>query len=247
MKDLSYLRPAEVSAGEFTKAILPIGATECHGPHLPHGTDTFIAERIARSIAEEFRDMLLLPALPYGVSGAHMAFPYTLTVSPETMIRVLEDILESLYQRGIRRAVLINGHNGNTAPIEIAGRSAKWRHSDMTVVSMPAWWVSLGRIMDAGLLSMENGWHAGETETSAALALFPELVDMSLAEDCPPKVDLDPLMDIKYSFDEMSRKGSGGYPTRATVEKGEAVMAAIRRAAADFIRKLDAMDWNYHI
>ena len=247
MKRLNDMRPDEINSGGFTKAILPIGATEGHGPHLPTGTDIYIAEGIAYDIADRFDDMLVLPSISYGVSENHMMFPYTVSISPETMINMLDEIFDSLYRRGIFRIIVINGHNGNTAPIEIAGRRAHQLHPEMKVSTMPAWWLVLDKLLPPGTLSPENGWHAGETETALSLAYFGKLVDMDLAEDCPPRLPYSPLMDMKYTIDEMSRKGSVGRPTRADTEKGEAIRKALIDEAERYIRALDDIDWDYSI
>lgn len=242
---LEAMRPDHIDKSAFTKAMLCVGATENHGPHLPFATDTWTVEGIAEHIARQFDDMLLLPAIPYGVSESHMDFSYTLSVSADTMIALLRDVLESLYIRGMRRVVIVNGHNGNTAAIEVASRSIKVRHKDMVIAAMPAWWLALGALLPPGTLSAENGWHSGEAETAIALALFEEHVDMSLARPTPQILKLHPLMEMKYSFDEITRIGSGGHPERATREKGDAILSAVADAAAEYIRYLDGIDWDY--
>ena len=244
---LLNLRPGQVPHTTYKKAILAVGATEGHGPHLPTGTDLFIAQGITEDIAACFDDMLVLPALSYGVSDNHMMFDFTLSLSPETLIAVLQDILESLFIRGIFRVILINGHNGNTAPIEIAGRRAHQRHPELKVVSMPAWWTCAERLLPAGTLSDDSGWHAGEMETAAALGYFPDLVDMSLAQDCPPRLPYSPLLDVKYTIAEMSRMGNVGRSSRASREKGLAIREALKQEAVRFIRRLDEMDWDYAV
>lgn len=246
-KEINYLRPGEIETGGFKKAIFSIGAVEGHGPHLPTGTDTLIAEGITADIAACFDDMLVLPPINYGVSANHMMFPYTISLEPETLISILDDILDSLYKRGIYRVIIINGHNGNTAPIEIAGRRAHQRHRELKVVSMPAWWLCTERLLEPHILSEENGWHAGEMETSLAMALFPQHIDLSQAQDSPPRIPYSPLFDIKYTIDELTHNGSVGRPTRATAEKGTAIRKALQAEAISFIRKLDNMDWNYSI
>lgn len=242
---LNDLRPGQIADRDYRKAIIAVGATEGHGMHLPTGTDLYIADGIAKDIAEEFPDMLILPSIPYGVSGNHMMFPFTLSLQPETLISVLEDVLESLYIRGIYRVIIINGHNGNTAPIEIAGRRVHQRHREMKIAAMPSWWMCAERLLPAGTLSDKNGWHAGEMETAAAMAYFPELVDISCAEDCWPRLPFSPLMEMKYTIDELGRSGSVGYPGRATAESGARIREALKIEAVRYIRALDEMDWNY--
>lgn len=244
---LNDLRPSQIETRKYQKAIIAIGATEGHGPHLPTGTDLYIAEGIVKDIASAFEDMLILPSIPYGVSDNHMMFPFTLSIEPETLISILEDVLGSLFVRGIYRVIIINGHNGNTAPIEIAGRRIHQKHREMKVTTMPAWWMCAERLLPPATLSNESGWHAGEMETAASMAYFPELVDLSLAEDCSPRLPFSPLMDVKYSIDEMSRNGSVGRPSRATAEKGAAIREALKEEAIRFIRALDEMDWNYTV
>ena len=104
--------------------ILPLGSLESHGGHLPFGTDAMTAHLVALDIAARLPKTAVLPPLNYGVSEHYKDFPFTVSVRFETEIAFLTDIFESVYREGIRKVFIMNGHDGNIAPIEVAGRSA---------------------------------------------------------------------------------------------------------------------------
>src|SRR6185436_17455672 len=101
-------------------AIVPLGATEQHGPHLPFATDTLIADALAARLAARVDDAVALPALPVGISPEHMSFPGTLAVTPATLIAVLTDVLRSLAAHGVARAFIFSAHGGNVATLRDA-------------------------------------------------------------------------------------------------------------------------------
>ena len=104
----------ELHEARVTTAIVPFGAVEQHGHHLPLGTDWLIADQMGRALAEALgEDVLLLPAMPFGNSREHMAFPGTITLRPATLAAVLEDIVESLRHHGIRTVIVFSAHGGN--------------------------------------------------------------------------------------------------------------------------------------
>ncbi|MEX2534764.1 MAG: creatininase family protein, partial [Trueperaceae bacterium] len=106
---------------EIRIALQPIGATEQHGPNLAMGTDFRSAEAISRRLAARLHPKaVVLPAIPYGLSGHHMGFPGTISLSPETMLGLLRDVARSLKQHGVDGLILVNGHNGNTGILNVA-------------------------------------------------------------------------------------------------------------------------------
>jgi creatinine amidohydrolase len=109
-----------------TTLVLPLGATEQHGPHLPAGTDFFTVDCLARAAAERAAAEIAIavaPALPFGSSGHHLIFGATLSLRTETYYRVLTDLLRSLVTDGFRRIFLLNGHGGNHELAELAARA----------------------------------------------------------------------------------------------------------------------------
>ena len=115
---------AEEKFGETRLAIVPIGATEQHGLHLGVGADWIQAWNIARKLGER-TGALVLPVMPYGVSGHHKEFPGTITLTPETLQEVVYEIIESLDRYGIDRVVFMNGHGGNLGAITGAIKEAR--------------------------------------------------------------------------------------------------------------------------
>jgi creatinine amidohydrolase len=228
----------------FDKAIVAIGSTENHGFHLPFGTDTLVSYGICQEVASRIDDMLVLPPLYYGMSEHYQHKPFSISLKSEHLILVLRDILESTYRWGIKKIVIINGHDGNIAPIEIASREFKATCPDVRIVSLDAWWVTAGMLLPKGTFDVWDGLgHAGEGETSICLAMFPELVDMGAAKGVVP--NLPPNMEIKWLFSELTSTGATGDPTAATKEKGEMMKAVLIDAVVEFILRLEAIDWRY--
>lgn len=244
---LTEMKPHEVKDGNFNKVIFGIGSTESHGEHMPMGTDWMIANGLAKNIADQFSDILLLPPVMYGVSEHHKNFNFTLYIQAETMINILKDIFASIHNRGITKIIVVNGHDGNIAPIEIAARAYKMSHPEVSILTLPSWWENLDAILPEGTLSEWNGGHGGETETSMGMALFPELIDLSYAKTMIPKLKNSQVMEMKWSFSEISTVGSVGYPDRANPEKAKLIMEVLVNNASEYIRYLDEMDWKYSV
>jgi creatinine amidohydrolase len=153
-------------------AVLPIGAVEQHGPHLPVGTDFLSAQDITAMAMEKVHSdawFLVLPTVTYALSIEHIHVPGTITLQPQTLISVLTDIGDSLLRLGIEKLVLVNGHGGNDSAIGIAGRILRGR-------GLRLYMVNGGAIREA-LGAREYHIHADEIETSVMLASHPELVD----------------------------------------------------------------------
>ena len=171
---------------ESTVAVLPVGAIEQHGPHLPVETDALIAGRIAEAAIEAVRDLpvLLLPLMPVGKSNEHIDFPGTLTLPAETLISVWREIGESVARSGIRKLLFINAHGGQPQVMEIVARELRVRRQMLCVTS--SWW-HMG--LPDGLIPADerrHGIHGGLVETSLVLHLAPDLVCMDKAEDFRP-------------------------------------------------------------
>ncbi len=174
---------AEVDAGRAT-VVVPFGAVEQHGPHLPLGTDAIFGDEIGHAVAERL-DAFLAPAVRVGCSRHHLAFPGTISVEEETFHSIAADIVRSLAAHGFRRIVLLPTHGGNFRPLgdAIARLGAI---PGVKIVTFPDVGVLLNAILpvasELGLTPAEGGVHAGEWETSMMLALRPDLVRMERAE-----------------------------------------------------------------
>ncbi|GII92339.1 creatininase family protein [Sinosporangium siamense] len=154
--------------------IIPLGATEQHGPHLPTSTDTLIADTIAGGAADSAagraaRPLIVAPAVCLGASDHHLPYGGTLSLSPETLLALICDLLRSIAAQGGRRVVLLNGHGGNTGVCHAAAAAGATRFG-VSVAHMDYW-----RLAGTGGEPPVPG-HAGEFETSMVLAVRPDLV-----------------------------------------------------------------------
>ena len=130
-------------------AFIILGSCENHGDHLPFGSDFMFPMNLAKIILEKIvnndpssdHNYFILPVVPYGVSIHHNDFQMTMSLKFSTMISVIEDILDSLAKNEIKKVLVINGHDGNIAPIEVASRNLKDKYPDMVIASLESWWV----------------------------------------------------------------------------------------------------------
>lgn len=233
----------ELESGGFDKAALALGSTEYHGDHLPYGTDTLVAEHLAEAVAERVDGLLVLPPLPFGMSEHYSSFPLAISLSTETLMRVLRDVLGSLLGHGLTRLLIINGHDGNAAAIEAATREFRVEHPDMKIAVLEAWWQTGAELLPEGTFEVWGGLgHAGEGETSMMLAVAPELVEMSRARGVVPELPLH--VQVKWRFQELTPYGVTGDPTKATVEKGLRMRDALVDLLVSFIRDMDQAGWE---
>jgi creatinine amidohydrolase len=227
-----------------TIAILIFGACENHGDHMPFGSDFIFPTEIAKRVATKVSNVIVLPAIPYGVSLHHDQFQMTMSINPETLIGIISDLLSSLIQNKIRRVLIINGHDGNIGPIEVAARSIKNKHPEMIITCLESWWILVGRLKK-DLFELWNGLgHGGEAETSAVLAVRPDLVKMESApKNVIPK--LPENIRIFWKFDELTSTGATGAPQKASIEKGNEILQILEDTLLSFIKEMELSDWKY--
>jgi creatinine amidohydrolase len=189
---------------------VPVGSTEQHGPHLPLTVDTDIATALADALARAREDILLAPAVSYGSSGEHAAFPGTLSIGQAAVETVLLELVRSA--DAFAGVILVSGHGGNAGPL--ARAVARLRQEGRRV--MP--WSPSGSPGDS---------HAGRTETSVMLALRPHTVRMSRAErgDVRPLADVLPVLRTS-GVRAISDNGVLGDPTGATAAEGRRILDA---------------------
>ena len=188
---------AENKLQQSKVVIIPVGATEQHGLHLGLGADWIQAWEMADRVGKKI-DRVVLPVLPYGVSGHHKEFPGVMTISEDTYQKVIFEILKSLARNGIHRIVFVNGHGGNTAAIIAAAKEARDKYG--MLCSICEWWT----VWESRLI-FGQGFeaHAGYAETAFMLASRPEAVKMQYAVLTPTK-QLDKEIEI-------IRAGKGKY------------------------------------
>jgi creatinine amidohydrolase len=238
-----------------TVAVLPVAATEQHGPHLPLNVDATLADGIiAASLAHlpESLDVLFLPTQAVGKSNEHLRFPGTLTLSAETLIRLWTEIGESVARAGVRKLVLFNAHGGQVSVMDIVARDLRTR-CDLLVYAVNWYDLPLGDDVN-GLFPPEEhrfGIHAGEIETSMMLALQPEQVDMSQARDFrSTSQDRAQAFEILgngrsaklgWQMQDYHPQGAAGNAARATAAKGQAVVQAAGHQLARLLQEVDRL------
>jgi creatinine amidohydrolase len=207
----SPVRWAELTSPEAADLVarvnavmIPVGAVEQHGPHLPLAVDTIIAQAVAEAVSAE-TGVPVTPALSFGVSASHGNFPGTMAVQPETMIALVTDLFESLYASGVRQFVTVSGHIWNSGSLDVAIEKMRVRHDDVRVRAIGYVTMYPGAEVDGHVTYGRGLMHANFFETSVMLYLHPELVRMERAVS---HRDLDSFWD--YRMDQVSETGVWG-------------------------------------
>lgn len=226
--------------------IFPAGSVEQHGPHLPTGTDIFAANVISHAVAER-TDGLVLPASPIGVTPMHMPFEGTITLSPETYMRVVTEICASTAKHGARYLVILNWHEGNIPALAIAAEALHREHG-MTVVTVQACYVAA----DLYGPTCNGLTHGGEIEALAVLAHRPDLVHLDRIDhgsDHAHGSHMDRLrrtrsyQPVLTDIRDIAPTGWYGSPQSASAEKGRRMLDTIADAIAaettEIFRQLD--------
>ncbi|MEI7467987.1 MAG: creatininase family protein [Chloroflexota bacterium] len=248
---LGHLPWTEVPKHSHKVAVVPIGAFEQHGHHLPMLTDSMICgEIVKRAEAELGDEAVFLPLLYLGSSDHHRAFTGTISLKWDTYVHVLVDIVESLIGAGFRKIFLINAHGGNIVPGQTALYEVNLRHFKdkpdlfLTFVS----WFDLARKQVAALdgVKQDSVLHACEWETSAIMALHPDLVRGEAIKTVRTPFDsrfwspdhLGPTrVHVARTLDQSSPVGALGYPAESSADKGARIIAAATAEVVAFVRE----------
>ena len=226
-------------------AVVPLGSTEQHGPHLPLATDHLIAEALA-SAAAETTGIIRTPTITVGVSPHHRQFPGTMWVDPPEFRDYVEAFTRNLAYHGIDRVVYVNAHGGNVQHLREVGRRL---HADGTSYAIEWMWdESIPRLVDD--LFEHNGPHAGPKETAMITHIAPELVRDDQFENARDNglvhlEDSDAMVHgarTYYDAAENSANGAFGDPTDVTPEKGERLFEAAADQLVQLVEWLDARE-----
>ena len=247
---LSEVNYGIVKDNPYEVAVLPMGATEPHNLHLPYGTDTFEAEAIGSRVCEAAfgrgARVVMLPPIPYGTETNQREFPLSLNVNPSTLGLVIRDLVESLAGSGVRKLLILNSHGGNDfKPLlrELYGTSP-------VQVFLCNWYASTTADVKAEIFEHPDD-HAGEMETSLALAYFPEFVAIDpetgrLTADGGEKAKTrfraveEGWVTLTRPWHLLTTNSGAGNPHAASAEKGRRLMDILVERLSDFLVELAA-------
>lgn len=219
---LTWEQIGELPAQGIDAAILPVGATEQHGPHLGCGVDTEIARQVCEQVAA-CTGVPVLPVLPYGCSLGHsQRWPGTLALQPKTLIDVVKQIGDWVWLSGFRRLFIVNSHVTNHAPLRCALEMLRAEHDGFQVALTNT--AGISERVRARHAEDADDWHANEAETSLLMAIEP---GMTRPERFAEADDPDRTAGCVFAHpvNRTSTNGVTGFPSRASRKKGEQLFA----------------------
>ncbi len=248
LENISWVKAEQYFKTNDT-VMLPMGSIECHGRHLPLGTDFLIPQKLV-TLIEQKSDVLIAPALPYGCCDTLADFPGTVSLGHDVLFDVLMKITTGLASHGARRIVVLNGHGGNIPVIDRAALELSRRGM---LLARLDWWLMAGEMNP-----LWKGGHGGAEETAGVIAVDPELVDRCEISDMT-LLDLDPSMpsthfstvrvdglNIPINRPVISVTGNGwvgpDHPRLATRQMGEEMLEAVAGYIARFIETFGKID-----
>jgi creatinine amidohydrolase len=246
----AYLTESEISdllLSGTDAVLLPVGATEQHGPHLATGTDSIIAEKLAWAVSDQTQ-VPVLPNLPYGCSLGHSHFwKGTLSLDPKILIDTIVHIGNWVYSNGFKKIFIINGHVTNHAPIRCALEILRSQYNDLMIAQ-----IDTGKINSA--LSAEfskdaDDWHANKAETAIIQAIEPSAVrnDLIATADDPDRTK---GLVFAHPVNRTSLNGVTGKPSEATPQYGKELWTKMIQAVCDIVQKglieQPPLAQNYH-
>lgn len=247
--DFAALDPAT------TVAVLPVGATEQHGPHLPLAVDQCLADAMVAAALPHLGaelPVLVLPTQQVGYSPEHASFAGTLTLPIETVIATWVALGECVARAGVKKLLLFNSHGGQASLLDIVARELRVRCG--LIVYGCSWWnLPLGEPV-TGLFTPDEhrfGVHAGAIETSLMLALAPQRVRMGAARDFPSSsreratryavLGNGRSAKLGWAMQDYNPEGAAGNAAAASAEKGRAVLEATGGALAQLLQELSRL------
>jgi creatinine amidohydrolase len=250
--DLHWPDIAAADAGRWI-AVLPLAATEQHGPHLPLGTDVMIAQAYLARVRELLPQTLpvtFLPIQPVGISTEHIGYPGTLTLPTEVALKTWMALGESVARAGIRKLVMVTSHGGNSAAMSLVAQDLRARHGLLAVTTG---WSRFGAA--EGLFSAEelrHGIHGGAVETSIMLARYPQTVrNKEIADFRPTSIAMEKdyrrlsvhrPAPFAWQAQDLHSSGAAGDATQASAEKGERLLDHGAAAFCELLADVDRFD-----
>ena len=237
-EELSWEEVGTLRDSSINTVILPIGATEQHGLHLPTGVDSFSVVAVAEATSAR-TGIPMLPPLHYGCSMGHSTkWPGTLSLRPETLAKVILELAEYVHASGFRRMLMLNGHVTNWAPLRCGLENIRTDIPELRIALRSVWEISK-EVFDFYHADGGTNWHANDAETSIMLHLREDLVRMDKAVDEP---DTGASCFYSYTVDKESEYGGVGKPTRAKAEIGQWLLDKCAASLADQLTRAMAED-----
>jgi creatinine amidohydrolase len=257
LDELTEPEVAALIAGGLETLLVPTGSTEQHGPHGPMGTDVIIPREVCRRVAERRGGVLVAPPLAYGLAAGHRGFAGLAYLNAPTYLAVIEDLVLSFVESGFRRVVFVNGHYTNYPAINLACFNASAKLPEGAAAWALSYWDALPPDEAEQYLSLSSGLHANIGETSAVMAVRPELVKLDRAvEGWPPFPKHEgPVMPTIFAFFETSigstyralPQGVWGDPRGSSSELGNTFLDQIARAVSTVMDDVEAtLGMNVH-
>lgn len=252
LPNLSWTALTQLADRENTVIILPCGAIEQHGPHLPCSVDSVLAEGVmGQALAQLPKDVpaFALPTITYGKSEEHLHFPGTMTLSGTTLLKVVTEIGESIYRAGFRKLLLANAHGGQPQVLEMAARELRLRHGDFIIIPHDIWRVPNVSNQFLDERERQLAMHAGQVETALMMVLAPDTVHMEHAVASFP-----PIFPIKalspsgrpacaWSSRDFGTTGVIGDPLPATPEQGQAILDSLVASWVGILTEIHHLTW----
>jgi len=212
----------------YDVAVFPVASTEAHGQHLPYATDAIetvaIAEAACAEAWQQGAKVLLLPCMPYGVNENTLGFPWTVSVRPSTLFAVLEDVVSSLEEHGLRKLLVLNGHGGN----ELQPALREMCRETAVTVFLCSWYTLVPELRRE--LFPDPGEHADQMETSLLLHLCTDLVHLEWAGEQKARPAAIPALErgelwLARPWDRLTHDSGLGNPHNASADKGAQYLA----------------------
>jgi creatinine amidohydrolase len=256
-RDWTDLHWPDISGTDLARwiAVLPLAATEQHGPHLPLGTDVMIAQAYLARVRELLPEPVpatFLPIQPVGISTEHIGYPGTLTLPTDIALKSWMALGESVARAGIRKLVMVTSHGGNSAAMTLVAQDLRAQHGMLVVTTG---WSRFGA--PEGMFAAEevrHGIHGGAVETSIMLARYPQTVRGEKIADFRSSgiamekdyrwLSAQRPAPFAWQIQDLHESGAVGDATQASAEKGERLLDHGARAFCELLNEVDKFDVN---